>query len=267
MDQTEFSHISELVGIGQKPPAGWIPLKNGPLTIIVGVTGTGKTTTLNMLDLLHSGLARLPGRRLLTDALIIPQAQRMLGRVVEPITDRLERFEMTRAYREQHAGGMAYALTQLWVDGGEQQLMFDGLRGADECGYAAEMLPLAHFVVLDAPAGVRVQRLLQRNDSFDQVTTSTPTDGLLEFKFPPDLLTSEEQQQIEALFLNGDVTLEEIRDKVAIVQKEAENYNPSAAIEALQHKAPNRTLIIDTVENTLEEAAKHIIEFLGLKES
>ena len=48
--------------------------------------------------------------------------------------------------------------------------IFDGLRGADEVAFALKALPLARFAVLNAPDVVRVERLLQRQDAFDQVS-------------------------------------------------------------------------------------------------
>ncbi len=60
-----------------------------------------------------------------------------------PVLDRVERFRLTARYRERHPGGMAHALSRLRVDpaalGGH--LIFDGLRGVDEIGWAIAHLP------------------------------------------------------------------------------------------------------------------------------
>ena len=52
------------------------------------------------------------------------------GVAVAPVSDHGQRFAYTRRYRELYEGGMAHALTQLWVgDGAPNLLVFDGLRG------------------------------------------------------------------------------------------------------------------------------------------
>ncbi|MEZ4622200.1 MAG: hypothetical protein R2867_42765 [Caldilineaceae bacterium] len=59
--------------------------------------------------------------------------------------------------------------TQVGKEKEQQWWIFDGLRGANEVAAAATALPKAHFVVLDAPDLIRVQRLLGRSDAFDRI--------------------------------------------------------------------------------------------------
>ena len=99
--------------------------------------------------------------------------------MVVAVTDRRRRFDYTGRYRQRHPGGLAHAFSRLVlqrrpaVPGRGAVTIFDGLRGADEVSFAAQSLPLARFAVLNAPDVVRVERLLQRQDAFDQVSENS----------------------------------------------------------------------------------------------
>ncbi len=138
---------------------------NCPLTslapiVMVGLTGVGKTTVLELLAQRGTPFTMLPNRREITDKIIIATLQGADGQTPYQVADRLARFEYTARYRAQFTGGMAHALGRLAVNPGELQsyLFFDGLRGLDEVGYAAAYFPHARFVLLDAPDTVRLNR-------------------------------------------------------------------------------------------------------------
>ncbi|MEM7030827.1 MAG: AAA family ATPase, partial [Chloroflexota bacterium] len=170
-----FQTLSPWLGVGAPCPPMWQSITEHEVMILVGLTGVGKTTTVEALTATGLTFANLPNRRIITDHLIIGWLQAQDGQPIETVRDRTERFDYTRRYRQIFAGGMAHALSQLWVNPQElptPHLLFDGLRGENEVKYAAELLPNAFFIVLDAPNDVRIQRLLGRDDSFDQVETS-----------------------------------------------------------------------------------------------
>ena len=88
------------------------------LLILVGLTGTGKTTAVNALRGQGCRFLLLPNRRDLTDRLIIAHLQQRDGVPVAPVPDRTQRFAYTRRYRELYPGGMAYAVGEwLMVNG------------------------------------------------------------------------------------------------------------------------------------------------------
>lgn len=254
------------------PGIAWTPLADGwrsvadlPLLILVGVTGVGKSTTLALLEAAEPPVRQLPDRRTLADQLIT-KVQLDGGEPLRAVTDRAERFDYTRRYRAQNPGGLAQALSQLWIDPAQwpQPLCFDGLRGAEEVGYAAEYLPQARFAVLDAPDVVRVERLLGRGDRFDRLAASptNATGGALPGLDVPGvdaLFTPEEQARLAGLVADGTVSADDLRAKVAIVVAERQNYDPVAAIAALQRLAPTRTVVVDTTRSTPEQAAEQIL--------
>ena len=254
-------------GIAWQPLAeGWLSVADLPLLILVGVTGVGKTTTLALLEAGDPPVRQLPDRRALAD-LLITKVQLDAGEPLRAVTDRAERFDYTRRYREQNPGGLAQALSQLWIDPARwlQPLCFDGLRGAEEVSYAAEHLPRARFAVLDAPDVVRVERLLGRGDRFDRLSTtqSLAEGGALPGLDVPGadaLFTPEEQTRLAGLVSSGFATADDLRAKVAIVVTERQNYDPSAAIAALTRFAPARTVVVDTTRNSPEGAAKRILD-------
>ena len=234
-----------------------------PLTVLVGVTGVGKSTALAALP--PGQLRVLPDRREITDAVMLwPQ----VGRAV---SDRQERFALSARYREQHPGGMAQALAELWAapHAGER-LVFDGLRGLDEVQYAAEQFAGWRFINLHAPDALRLRRLLGRQDAFDQVAASKQAAGA---RVSGALLG--ELQQLPgaaAVFAPGELAylaaLEphfapaEILAKTRIVLSERQHYDPAAAREYLLSLPAGRVLDLDTAALTPGEVARRIGDWL-----
>lgn len=261
---------------GNPLPPGWRPIQSQPLLIFVGVTGVGKSTTLEYLHQSPLRFSLLPDRRELTDRLIIGYLQTIDGLPVETVKDRRERFAYTRRYHQLFPGGMSHALSQLAIESAVHPdwLCFDGLRGEGEVAHAAQALPHARFVVLDAPDLVRVQRLLGRSDRFDQISSNGAggsvadqasltaigvTDG-------DALFTPGEVQALLQLATppigTGSVPVEELRAKLQIVVEERRNYDPQAALAYLSAHAADRTLIIDTTTTSAAAAAQQIVAWV-----
>jgi hypothetical protein len=264
-----FVLLAPGVGVGQPAPSTWQSIQQASLLIVVGVTGVGKSTTLGKLAELRLPYSLLPNRRELTDRLIIAAMQADEGLAVRSVTDRRQRFDYTRRYREKYPGGMSHALAQLQIEPSltAQTQLFDGLRGVDEVAHAVAVLPKAKFVVLHAPDAERVRRLLARNDAFDQ-TSATPAVvavssqdfaslGLLEAR---DIFTAEDEAALCALVAQGQASADDLRAKVQIVLEERRNYDPLAAIELLTSCAPKRTLVIDTTKGSPDEVADTLVQ-------
>src|SRR5689334_17612455 len=113
-----FQLIAPHLAVGAQSTSGWRSITSYPLVILVGVTGVGKSTLVNEMAQHGSPYLLLPDRRELTDELIIAAMQVADGVPVTPVTDRGQRFVYTRRYRELYEGGMAHALTQLWIEEG-----------------------------------------------------------------------------------------------------------------------------------------------------
>lgn len=236
------------------------------MLFLMGLTGVGKSTAVHALQTSGTPLTLLPNRRALTDELIIPEMQRAAGEPARPVTDRLERFELTKRYREAHPGGMVRALSR-YLEGhpheGADTLVFDNLRGLDEAQAGVEMFPEARFVLLDAPPLTRVSRLVERRDGFDQVVTTrfgnTPFDeqlmalkGFDEVFDPFDL----------ALELQGRAE-DDVLKAVHIILGEARNYDMTAAAEHL-HKTKDAEsfLYLNTAKLPVDDVRARIQEWL-----
>jgi hypothetical protein len=268
-----FTKLAAGVGLGSPRPRGWQRVADRPLLVIVGVTGVGKSTALAALADRGFPYHLLPDRRDLTDRLIIPTVQAARGEPLADVRDRAQRFAYTRAYRELQPGGMAAALAELWIDPRQLDgpLLFDGLRGSNEVRHAATLLPLALFVVLEAPDVARVSRLMGRGDPFDQIggegLENAALDGLQHFA---DIGAAEagayfshlEEQALLELVRTGAVTAEALRSSLAIVVEERRNYNPIGTSAALLEAAPLRTVIIDTSRHPPEDVAARMIRFV-----
>jgi hypothetical protein len=214
-----------------------------PLLILVGLTGVGKSSLLQRLN-----MATLPDRREVVDRYVMP----LFGFEPSDKLDRAQRFEITRRFRREHPGGVAEALMQgytrpVWP------LLFDGLRGEAEVRYALEHLPLARFVVLEATDLVRLSRLLNRGDGFDQIALSS--DSLR--AAAEGVLNGEELRTA----LSWNVAPEDLLAKLKIVAEERKNYDPGGARRVLAGSP--RALFLDTEKLSVEEEAQRIVEFVA----
>ena len=272
----KFELLADGLGVGN-PPANWVAIVDMPVLILVGVTGVGKSTTVDALRTHMGGISLLPNRRKLADLLVIPTVQGWDGNPPTAVTDRRRRFDYTGRYRQRYPGGLAHAFSRLVLQqqaaasGSGAVNVFDGLRGADEVTFAAQSLPLARFAVLNAPDVVRVERLVQRQDAFDQVgeNTSGPTSHATDRRSSTaasrfcweeiaegrDLFTRQEQVHLSALVNRGEVDGAELAARIAIVATERRNYDPHAAVEILRAAAPDRTVVVDTTTHAPAEVA------------
>ena len=82
--------------------AGLRALGQHPLLMLVALTGTGKSTTLELLqNRLGTDCADvIPSRRELTDWILIPLAQALADEPLAQVPDRVQRFAITRRFRE-----------------------------------------------------------------------------------------------------------------------------------------------------------------------
>lgn len=282
MNYSQFTLIAPHIGYGSNSDENWFPLTNANLLILVGVTGVGKSRTVDELSRAGIDFTLLPNRRLLTDHLIIGAIQRLDGDVdsngVAPIVrDRRERFGYTRRYRDKYPGGMAQALSNILIHKAlsNKLLLFDGLRGVNEVTHATQQLPNARFIALYAPDRIRVERLLSRNDVFDQMTNRSSNvtiqkGTVTEFSdlFPDavDLqLDAIDEERLRSLLDHHGVASADMGAKLAIVSEERRNYDPDATLIALQAAVPARLCAIDTAANGPEACANQIVEWLSMK--
>lgn len=154
------ARLAEGVAIGPPPP-GWRPVPGEPLVVLVGLTGSGKTT-LGRALIESWGATPLPDRRALTDAVILGEAEGAL--------DRAGRFAATARFRERAPGGMGEVLAALSVAAPPRRaFLFDGLRGAAELAFAAAQAAATYFLVLAVSDRARAERIAARGDRFDAI--------------------------------------------------------------------------------------------------
>lgn len=233
------------------------PLGELALTVLVGVTGVGKSTALAALQAADPEARVLPDRREVTDAVMI------LPLAGGPVRDREARFRLTAEYRAAHPGGMAQALGSLLADTRHwgDHPVFDGLRGEDEVTYAATNFPRWRFVALEAPDTVRVGRLLGRADAFDQVRAGAGADdlraALAGLPGTAEVFSAAELDALAALTAQGHAA-PDILAKTRIVVSERQHYDPAAAARHLRALPPERALILDTVALGPDEVAQAV---------
>ncbi len=249
-----------MVRVGE-PQIGFSALSDLEFFVLVGVTGVGKTTTLEALKNAGWQFSSLPDRRVVTDMVMI---EPLAGK---PISDREERFALTAKYRQLHPGGMAQAIgtLQLKLEQIQAPLVFDGLRGLEEVAYAAKTYSQARFIVLDAPDETRVERLLGRSDAFDRISSINPSgDTLEQLKNIKGIATVFSEQQLEkfATLENHGLNASEIVAKTKIVVTERRNYNPIEARDYLLKLDSKRVLYVDNTAAKPEIVARRILDWV-----
>ncbi|PZA06234.1 MULTISPECIES: hypothetical protein [unclassified Meiothermus] len=229
---------------GEPHPADAAPLRDLPLLVLVGLTGVGKSSVLRALE-----YPTLPDRREVVDRYVLP----LFG--AKPPLDRAARFALTRRFREEHPGGVAEALANAHARP-TWPLLFDGLRGRAEVGYALEHLPKSYFIVLEAKDLTRLSRLLHRRDSFDQMQVGS-ADLKAIHELAQGVLSQDELEQA----LSWGIPPEDLIAKLKIVAEERKNYDPEGARQVLQNSP--RALFLDTEALTIEEEVEAIRSFVG----
>lgn len=219
-------------------------LQTVPIVMLVALTGTGKSTTLNLLsEMIPIDDKKIPSRRALADMVIIPTAQTIAGDSVQAVTDRVERFRYTGLFARHISGGYveAYHWLNLTHTTGDT-LICEGIRGHREIDYALNHCPNWRIIELSANPLTRLQRLSQRSDAFDEAEGSVSLDFLPEHY----------RDRVQAELKHGTVSPQAI----TIMQAEAQNYG----LIPYNTSHPNYKLIVtdnlspDSVAQQVKEA-------------
>lgn len=227
-----------------EPDSNVRPLPELPLLIVVGLTGVGKTSFTRAL-----GWPTLPGRRELVDRYLLPRLGADPARL-----DRAQRFALTARWRAEHPGGIAEALAAAYTEP-VWPLVFDGLRGEAEVRYARERFSRARFVVLEAPAAVRLERLLGRGDGFDRIAVRR--EEVARFRELAEGVLP--QSELDRLLGRGH-PLEALIEKLKIVAEEQKHYHQDGPRRALA--GSERALFLDTAALDPEAAADRVRAWL-----
>ena len=227
--------------------AGYHPLGEHPVLMLVALTGTGKTTALQHLKakIGDDGMGVIPTRREVADWIAIPMMQVQAGEQLRQISDRVQRFRYTRQFAAQVEGGMAAAFSWLRLaDCCRGLVLSEGIRGENELRYALTRYPKWQIVDLTARPLVRLRRLSGRGQNFDQAKDEA------DLAFLPESLQDEARKLLEA----GKISAR----AVTIMRAEAENYGLLPVAEGAQYAGYHR-LVTDELTPAQVAAALHSI--------
>ena len=258
-----FLNTTRTIGIGATNDQDFIPLVQFPIFILVGVTAVGKTTMKKQLSEDYN-FHTLPDRRILTDRIIIPQMQNLTSNL-ESTSDRALRFTLSEAYKKKHPGGMAQILSLIKIKNRNKSklpVLFDGLRGLNEVRFAATRLPKARFIVLTTPDPIRIMRLLQRHDSFDQAK-------IPERENPLNLLAGLGSPEQLKLLLDyakeNSIDDRTLQEKAQIVIDEKKYYDQNETCRFLTQTFPEKTIAIDSAKTSCADINQKIERLLSTK--
>jgi len=238
----KYPHVSLLGGDGYRP------LGEQALLMLVALTGTGKSTTLERLRarLGGAGLDVIPTRRELADWIAIPMAQALVNEPIVKVRDRARRFACTRRFAKQVPGGLATAFSWLYLaDDFEGLPLSEGIRGGNEIRYALDHFPRWQIVELTLPPLTRLRRLSGRRDDFDRAG------GRSDLAFLPRQL----RREAAALVKAGEITTAAL----AIVEAEAANYGFEPFADGAAYPNYHR---VEVGERSPDEVAEAIISVI-----
>ncbi len=228
------------------------------IIFIVGLTAVGKTTSIAALK--NNNYKLLPNRRELTDLIIIPEILRDMGQELSEIKDRVERFELTAKYRQKHSGGIVYALSTYLESKKSDNYFFDNIRGVNELA-AASKFTNSYFIFLDAPNLVRLQRLIDRNDSFDQTSSVQNNNLLAELNDIKNASAIFNLKKIAKLAHNAREA-NKIISAVKIIVSENANYDSKKTKKYLENLDNKRFIYTDTSKLGILEVKEKIERFI-----
>jgi hypothetical protein len=267
-DPSVFEWLAPGVGIGTGAPANWRPLAAGPLVVLVGVTGTGKSTLLSRLTSAGLPLCALPDRRVLTDRCIIAPLQQADGETPHTLR-RMDRYPYVERFQAAHPGGLAVVLASLQVDPayGPAGWIFDGLRGVAEITHAVATLPHARFLACTAPDPLRIRRIAGRNDPHDisaaRADTAEVWQELLALPGVDAVLSLDDRAALRAWAGRAGVPPAVLYEATRIVVRERRVFNPNKTVVALRALAPERALVLDTALLSAEHCARVALTWLA----
>lgn len=232
--------------------AGYHPLGSHPLLMLVALTGTGKTTTLERLGrtLGKSGLGVIPSRRELADWIALPMMQSLNGEDTQPVHDRVRRFAYTRSFASRVPGGMAAVFSWLYLaDSFSDLVIAEGIRGGNEIRHALTHFPAWRIVELTLDPLTRLRRLSRRRDRFDR------TSGAADLSFLP----KESRAVAGALLDAGEIDARAI----AIMGAEVENYGLLPFADGYQYPNYHRVAVDERSPDEVALLVAGIVEALA----
>lgn len=197
------------------PQLGDVSVGELSVLMLVALTGTGKSTTLNALHDLNivDYSDTIPNRRKIANLIVIPTAQVLLNEKIIPVTDRTHRFFYTKTFADYFPGGFSVAYRWLFTRSSPIPIISEGIRGNNEIAFALQNNLNWQIIELTIDPMIRLQRLSNRNDTFDNIADN-PT--RLDLSFLP----LNYHQAVKNSLRTGNITHNAIR----IMQAEAQNY-------------------------------------------
>ena len=140
---------------------------------IAGFAGSGKSTLIKRLLENLTNFTEIPERRIIT-----------FKGIIEPYTSyfnlpcdfnkREERINIVKNYKKDIPEGIVYVLKHIRITKNiSANFIFDGIRGEEELKNVLKTFKKAKIIILNTSKKVRLQRIIERKDPFDQINSIT----------------------------------------------------------------------------------------------
>lgn len=139
---------------------------------IAGFTGSGKSTLIKKLIRNLEGFTEIPERRIITlKGIIEPYAAHLSLQC--NFNNRADRIDIVKNYKKNIPEGIVFPMKHIRITKKIQKgFIFDGIRGEEELKNVLEVFKKAKVIVLNASKEKRLNRIIERKDSYDQMKNS-----------------------------------------------------------------------------------------------
>lgn len=263
----DFQKIDEIFAYGYPLENGYTNIKKHKVVFFAGLTGSGASSTAQLLCNEHQQFKLLPSRSYFMDKIVIPWVQSNKKLPVVPVTNRKIRYEYGKFFRKYYPEGIVQILDQLStnknVDNSEY-LIFDSVKHVRELMKINKYFPSAYYVLFRTHNLDRVIRLTNQDYSRRDIGDSVNYSDIYKTPGWRGVLSEIDMKKLEELVNNGEIQLEAINKALQIVIKEHQDYDNDLLAMKLFNIAHDRTLLVDSSAFDPHQRAELIFNWIKL---
>lgn len=262
--------LTENVAFGSPIPSGFKPLVEFPLVFFVSLTGTGATSTIEIIENSYKDLLVLPTRKYLNNKFIIPWTLSKIQKNETSVENRKLRFEYSKFFRKYNPDGIVGLLKNFSINTESSNIkfvLFDSLRHVKEIVHTNKKFNKPLYVLFKTNRIDRVKRISNKNYKYADIGKTDSYQDIFHIPGWNTTFTKNEMDKINQLILDKELSIENANNAIQIIIKEHQEYDQDKLAMKLFDIAHDTTLIIDGSLLTPQERAIEIYNWLTSKSS